>query len=94
MANDPRFEVFPQRDEGRLHDPGSADIQWRWHFRAENGRLVAASGEGFDSLQNATRSIHDFLRVLRWEICEDGFTATDPQIALMDAAGKFERFID
>lgn len=36
--------------------------KWRWHIRAGNGKLVATSGEDFDSRGNALRAVKAFLR--------------------------------
>lgn len=34
---------------------------WRWHLRADNGRIVADSGEGYASRRNAKRAIGTFV---------------------------------
>ena len=36
---------------------------WRWNARARNGRIVATSGESFDSKGNAKKAAR---RVMRW----------------------------
>jgi len=36
--------------------------QWRWRIFARNGRVVASSGEAFDSKGNAARSLKSFIR--------------------------------
>ena len=33
-----------------------ASAKWRWHLRASNGRLIAASGESFASRASAKRA--------------------------------------
>lgn len=33
-------------------------LRWRWHRKSENGRIIAASGQGFVSKWSAKRSAH------------------------------------
>jgi uncharacterized protein YegP (UPF0339 family) len=33
-----------------------ADAKWRWHLKAANQRIIATSGESFDSKSNAKRA--------------------------------------
>lgn len=69
MANDPRFEVFPERS-GLAVDPEDPDGppiepaltgQFRWRFRGANAKIQATGGEGFSRREDASRAIHDFL---------------------------------
>lgn len=32
------------------------DAKWRWHLKARNQRIIATSGESFDSKSNAKRA--------------------------------------
>jgi hypothetical protein len=72
MANDPRFEVYPRREEVRVHegaqDPAAAeDIggkltgEFGWRFRAANGQISAIGGEGFTRREDAHRAVGDFV---------------------------------
>jgi uncharacterized protein YegP (UPF0339 family) len=56
VANDPHFEVYPQR---RLNSPVKTG-EWGWRFQGRNGRLQAVGGEGFVTQANAMRAIEDF----------------------------------
>jgi len=51
MANDPQFYRY-------------VDLrgEWRWRFIAANGRTMADSGEGYDSLENVNRAIETLKR--------------------------------
>jgi uncharacterized protein YegP (UPF0339 family) len=46
------FEVF--RDRGG---------QWRWHLKAANGRILADSGEGYESQANLYRATRGHMNV-------------------------------
>jgi uncharacterized protein len=38
----------------RTHRDGAGE--WRWQLKAANGKIVADSGEGYDSLSNVRRA--------------------------------------
>lgn len=57
MANDPRFECWPESDDDRSSTDSGFDEQFFWHFRDANGRLTFTGGESFDSRANAHRAI-------------------------------------
>lgn len=38
-----------------------AEDGWRWRLKARNGRIVASSGERFDSKSNAVRAAESIL---------------------------------
>ena len=38
--------------KGRIHIFRGADKEYRWHFRARNGRIIADSGEGYGALDD------------------------------------------
>lgn len=62
MANDPRFEVFPERTRSadpEHPEPGGV-IGFGWRFRAGNGQISAASGEGFTRREDAHRAVVAF----------------------------------
>lgn len=44
------LEIFRQR--------GLFPRKWRWHRVAANGRIIAASGQGFTTKGSAERSAH------------------------------------
>lgn len=46
MAKKPQFELY--RDSGD---------EWRWRLVVQNGNIIAASGEGYNSKQGAKRGI-------------------------------------
>jgi uncharacterized protein YegP (UPF0339 family) len=48
-----KFEIYP--------DVGTS---WRWRARAQNKKLVAASGESFAQKHNAIRAAKAFVRSL------------------------------
>ena len=45
---------------------------WRWRVRAENGKLVATSGEAFASKQNAARAVPQEFDELELVVRRDG----------------------
>lgn len=66
MANEARFEVYPQ-----MHDTGPDDCErltpsgeYGWHFRAADGQITAIGGEGFTRREDAHRAIGAFLNGL------------------------------
>lgn len=67
MANDPRFEVYPQtRRTGEVESGGAfvgteATGEFGWRFRAANGRISAIGGEGFTRREDADRAVRHFL---------------------------------
>jgi len=52
MANDVRFETFPEKDS-RGEPTGKA----RWRLRDANGRVTATSGDGFESRSHAADAV-------------------------------------
>lgn len=79
MANDPHFEVYPQRhppEEDRdPHDPyadpnGEPTGEFGWRFRAANGQITAVAGEGFTRREDAHRAVFDFVE----ELTSDGLS--------------------
>lgn len=64
MANDPRFEVFPEREWKSTVE--RADLvptgEFRWRFRAANGKISAVSGEGFSDRTDAHRAVKEFMQ--------------------------------
>lgn len=48
--------------------------QWRWRIKSGNGRIVAVSGEGFDTPYNARRAVQEFGEMMgvhiKWEEAE------------------------
>ena len=38
------------------------DIQWYWHIRARNGRIIADGSEGYDSKGNALRAVKRLIK--------------------------------
>lgn len=65
MAGEAHFEVFPETSDGVIAETQETVSEptgkYRWRFQAANGKLLATSGEGFESTESATRAIHDFL---------------------------------
>lgn len=61
MANEARFQVWPDVDEDG-HD------RWYWHFQDRNGRLTFTGGQGFADKDNALEAIdgaiHDVVGLL------------------------------
>lgn len=78
MANDPRFEVYPQkRDEVMNEETGATRRvltgEFGWRFRAENGQIIATGGEGFTREEDAERAVSDFLlNIAPWGFREPG----------------------
>jgi len=48
-----------------------ANLSWRWHIKARNNKVVATSGESFDSKRNARRAAVNFVDNLckSMEVC-------------------------
>lgn len=63
MANEPRFEVYPQSGPGIDGPELTGDFGWR--FRAANGQITAIGGEGFTRREDAHRAVEDFLLSLK-----------------------------
>jgi hypothetical protein len=74
MANDPRFEVYPQKQRffgGKIEHPKHGIVEaedrtsptgeFGWRFRAANGQITAIGGEGFTRRQDAERAVKHFL---------------------------------
>lgn len=62
MANQPRFEVFPEkRLAGAMNEAGEVvDVltgQFCWHFKDANGHITFTGGESFTRREDAHRSI-------------------------------------
>lgn len=49
------MKVVTYKDRGK---------EWRWRIFARNGRIVASSGEHFDSKGNASRAAKSFIRAI------------------------------
>lgn len=43
---EPKFEVYRDKAE-----------EWRWRFRASNGKIIADSGEGYQNKQDCLHGI-------------------------------------
>lgn len=67
MANEPRFELYPQVSGTTMGPDGevlrTGGEQWRWRLRAGNGEIVA-TGESYTRKQDARRAIADLLNTL------------------------------
>lgn len=98
MSNEPRFEVFPEREQVDIHAfdeaPGSRTVdgattgEYGWRFRAANGKISAIGGEGFTRREDARRAIQhavsDILSVVYFEPTEH--PASDiPSVIRLDA---------
>lgn len=57
--NAPHFEVFPQKRQKFMAEPGDLELTGRfsWHYRDRNGKLTHAGGQGFSRREDAHRSI-------------------------------------
>lgn len=60
MANEPHFEVYPQKyaPEGRWPPKPTGEFGWR--FRAANGQITAIGGEGFGDARDVERAVEQF----------------------------------
>ena len=57
-----------------LHFYVDARGEWRWRFRAANGRIVATSGEGYSSREKAEHGWQSLRRAVvsgAWEMTRD-----------------------
>lgn len=54
----PKAKLTIYQSEGR------SDFEYRWRLTSPNGRIVAASSEGFDSAFNARRNVDTLRRLL------------------------------
>lgn len=100
MANDPRFEVFPEHQivrGGEAEHPRKGIVQtparveptgeFAWRFRAGDGKISATGGEGFTRRADAHRAVNDFCAAMEGLIFEsqDGSPPTiAPVISIID----------
>lgn len=50
-----KFEIYPEVKQGML--ASALPTQWRWRLVAANGKIVAASGEGYFNKSDCQRGI-------------------------------------
>ncbi len=48
MVNESKFEIFQDK---------SKNNEWRWHFKAGNGEIIAMSSEGYTNEADCRHSI-------------------------------------
>lgn len=56
MAEPVRYEHFPGYE--KYQDESG---EWRWRLRDDNNRIIAESGEGYDSEANVDRAVENVI---------------------------------
>lgn len=78
MANEPRFEVYPQTTEAWGAAPAEPTGEFGWRFRAANGEITAVGGEGFTREADAMRACIQFGRDVGLPVGEKGIVTMPP----------------
>lgn len=84
MSGAVHFEIYPQTRHGAEGEDGRGRRErptgeFGWRFKAANGEIMAASGEGFTRREDANRAIHDLLAAIH--------AAGDPHPPILDVEG-------